>query len=376
MEIMFLNRLLLTHFKNYDFQDIALSPGFNCFFGHNGMGKTNLLDAVYFLCMTKSHFGLPDSAVIQWENEFMRLEGHFTVQGKAEKIVAKIAPKKIKTLERQGAPYERLSDHIGLLPIVFIAPDDTELLTEGSETRRRFMDNTLSQLNPVYLRELLLYNRVLLQRNTLLRQMADRAKSDTALLDVYSEQLLQPGQYVFEQRKAFSAQFSEIFLHFYRIISKEAETAGIRYQSALSDHALDWLLRQNLDKDLALQRTSAGIHRDDLECLIEGAPVKRFASQGQRKSYLIALKLAQYELLRTAKGVSPILLLDDLFDKLDPQRTAQLLDLLGGESFGQIFITDTQAARVSALLPSLGKPYRLFEVQKGGIQLTAESASN
>ncbi|MBK6950398.1 MAG: DNA replication and repair protein RecF [Haliscomenobacter sp.] len=373
---MFLNRLLLTQFKNYAFQDISLSPGFNCLFGHNGMGKTNLLDAVYFLCMTKSHFGLPDSSVIQWESEFMRLEGHFILQEKAEKIVAKVAPKKVKTLERQGVPYERLSDHIGLLPIVFIAPDDTELLTEGSETRRRFMDNTLSQLNPVYLRELLLYNRILLQRNALLRQMAESHKKNTALLDVYSEQLIKPGQYVFEQRKAFAAQFSEIFLDFYRIISNQAESAGIRYQSALSDHAFGGLLQQNLDKDLALQRTSAGIHRDDLECLIEGMPVKKFASQGQRKSYLIALKLAQYELLRTSKGVSPILLLDDLFDKLDPQRTAQLLELLGGESFGQIFITDTQAARVSTLLPSLSKSYRLFEVQKGGIQLIAESPSN
>ncbi len=374
---MFLNRLVLTHFKNYAFQDISLSPGFNCFYGQNGVGKTNLLDAIYFLCMTKSHFGLPDAAVLQWESGFMRLEGHFMVRGIPEKIVAKVAAqKKIKTFERQAVPYERLSDHIGLLPIVFIAPDDTELLTEGSETRRRFLDNTLSQLDPVYLRELLLYNRVLAQRNSLLRQMAERQHPDTSLLEVYSDQLLNPGMYLFGQRKTITSGFSEIFLNFYRIISQQAESVGLRYQSSLTEHSFDQLLQQTLGKDLALQRTSAGIHRDDLECLIEGMPVKKFASQGQRKSYLIALKLAQYELLRRSKGISPILLLDDLFDKLDPKRTAQLLELLGGDSFGQIFITDTQAERVSGMLPSLGKPYRLFEVQKEGIQLIAESPSN
>lgn len=363
----YLKRINIFNFKNYEHQDVEWSPGFNCLFGNNGMGKTNLLDAIYFLCMTKSHFNLPDTSIVRRHAEYMRLEGYFQRLEQPEKIVAKFAPRKLKVFERNEAPYERLADHIGLLPVVFIAPDDTELLTEGSEARRRFIDNTLCQTDPQYLRELMLYNRVLQQRNALLKQAGGNARQIADLIGIYDRQLLPPAAYIFSQRTTFAERFSQVFLRMYARISRESEQVEIAYRSALQEQPLEKLLQLHFDKDCALQRTSAGIHRDDLDCQIDGLPVKRFASQGQRKSYLLALKLAQYELLRSHKGFNPLLLLDDLFDKLDPLRTRQLLELLSTDSFGQVFITDTQATRLAPLLPELDRPYKVFEVKQGEV---------
>ncbi|MFZ4427323.1 MAG: DNA replication/repair protein RecF [Saprospiraceae bacterium] len=365
---MHLQRIVLTNFKNYGHLDIGFARGFNCFFGNNGMGKTNLLDAIYFLCMAKSHFNLPDQAIVRTGADFLRLEGLFERLGQAEKVVAKSVPRKMKTFERGGVAYERLSEHIGVFPVVFIAPDDAELLMEGSEARRRFMDNTLCQTDPLYLRELILYNRVLQQRNALLRQTAG-GHAAPGLLEIYDRQLLGPADYIYRQRQDFVASFREIFLDRYAEISRQAEIVEIVYRSAMSSQSLEALLQANLQKDIALQRTTAGPHRDDLDCLIGGLPVKRFASQGQRKSFLLALKLAQYAVIHVHKGFKPLLLLDDLFDKLDPLRTASLLELLAGEDFGQVFITDTQESRIAPLMPSLAKPYCHFRVQEAQIAL-------
>lgn len=331
------------------------------------MGKTNLLDAVYFLCMAKSHFSLPDQAILRSSAPFMRLEGYFERMEKLEKIVVKYEPRKAKVLERGGVPYERLADHIGLLPVVFIAPDDAELLTEGSEARRRFLDNTLCQTDPAYLRALIAYNRILQQRNALLKQLAGGSGA-FELLEAYDRQLLQPAAYIFEQRRVFMESFREIFLERYAAIGPKVEEVEMLYRSELSEQSLEGLLKANFQKDCMLQRTTAGPHRDDLECRIGGMPVKRFASQGQRKSFLLALKLAQYEILRQHKGFRPLLLLDDLFDKLDPQRTGRLIELLAGDSFGQVFITDTQESRIAPLLLNLSKPFRNFRVEEAQVE--------
>ena len=365
---MYLEKLILTNFKNYDQQALAFSPGINCFAGRNGMGKTNLLDAIYYLCMTKSYFSLPDSSIIRHEAEFMRLEAYFNRLDRREKVVAKVAPRKIKIFERNDIPYERLADHIGLLPVVFISPDDTELITEGSEARRRFLDNTLSQLDPRYLAELIQYNKILVQRNALLKQMADMPGQSGALLEVYDQQLLGPGQYLFQQRREFLNRFSGFFQSAYQYISNKAEEVGLSYQSHLLSGDFHTLLQQNQAKDRALQRTSAGIHRDDLECLIGGHPLKRFASQGQRKSFLLALKLAQFEILRQNKGFPPILLLDDLFDKLDKHRVGQLLHLLAFDTYGQVFLTDTQSERIELITKNFTKEIRMFHVEHGSVE--------
>ena len=331
------------------------------------MGKTNLLDAVYFLCMAKSHFNVPDQAILRNGAGFMRMEGYFERTGRPEKIVVKYEPRKPKVLERDGLPYGRLADHIGLLPVVFIAPDDAELLTEGSEARRRFLDNTLCQTDPAYLRALMTYNRVLQQRNALLKQMAG-SRVPLELLEAYDLQLLQPASYIYAQRSTFVDSFSQIFLERYAAIAPQVEEVEILYRSELAEAPLENLLKAQFQRDCVLQRTTSGPHRDDLDCRIGGMPVKRFASQGQRKSFLLALKLAQYEIIRQHKGFCPVLLLDDLFDKLDPQRTGRLIELIAGDSFGQVFITDTQESRIAPLLPALSKPFCNFRVSGGQVE--------
>lgn len=364
---MYLKRLSILHFKNYATTDLAFSRGFNCFFGRNGAGKTNLLDAIYYLCMTKSYFGIPDAQVLQAQAPFLRLDGW--IEGEADDIqyTLKYVPKKLKSIAEQSVPKERMADHIGHLPVVLIAPDDAALLTEGSELRRRFVDNTLSQMDAQYLTQLITYNRVLQQRNALLKQMSERGAREDALLDVLTRQLLAPAAYILESRKSFLASLAPVFHGLYQFISESREEASLAYDSRLLQQPYAELLERAREKDLFLQRSTEGIHRDDLECRIDGVAVKKFASQGQRKSYLIALKLAQMRLLGAATGKAPLLLLDDLFEKLDPGRLERLFALLNEEDLGQVFITDTDAARIRAAMSKSKRPYALFLVENGQI---------
>ena len=332
------------------------------------MGKTNLLDAIHYLCMTKSHFIASDRDVMQYGAEFLRLEGHFLNSGKKERIVARFIPNTSKIFEKNDIPYPKLSEHVGLLPLVVVAPDDTALAREGSEERRRFIDNTLSQSDPLYLKNLIFYNRVLKQRNTLLKDGATSGYLDIDLMKIYNEQLLAPAAFIFERRKDLAASLSPIFNKFYQQISGNQETVSLVYSSQLEKSDFADLLLSNFEKDRILQRTTAGVHRDNLVFKINQRDVKKFASQGQLKSYILALKLAQYELLRQHKGFSPILLLDDLFDKLDEQRVQQLIELLMNENFGQIFITDTDNDRIEKIVRNFGKEYRKFVVVSGTIQ--------
>lgn len=330
------------------------------------MGKTNLLDALYYLCMGKSYFVPNDRYLALHGTDFFRLEGHFLREGKPEKVVAKVIPGKKKELERNDVAYSKLSEHIGFLPVVIIIPDDTLLATEGSEERRRFLDNTISQLDPVYLRHLIQYQKVLRQRNAALKQMAESGRFQESLLEVYDLQMQAPGLYIYDKRQEFIDAFNPILAKVYQLISGGAETAHCRYRSALQKEAdLLELLRQTRDKDRIMHRTTNGLHRDDLVFHLDDYPLKRFASQGQLKSYILALKLAQYELIKQHKNHSPLLLLDDIFDKLDHSRVDHLLALLLEGDFGQIFITDTDQKRVSQMIESKNSAYQEFLITRG-----------
>lgn len=322
------------------------------------MGKTNLLDAIYFLCMGKSFFAGSDRDVLQTGSDFMRLEGHFMRENREEVVVVKMAAGRKKSMERNGVAYERLADHIGLFPAVVMAPDDTRLATEGGEERRRFLDNTFSQLDPAYLADLIQYQKILRQRNAALK-----GTYDASLIRVYDAQLAGPARALFEKRKAWIEAFQPFFQRAQQAVSGGGEEVGLEYQSDLSERSMEDWLRLTADKDRLLERTTAGPHRDDLIFRIGGQLLRRFGSQGQVKTFVLALKMAQFELLRHASGISPILLLDDIFDKLDPYRVSRLVFFLEEQSAAQVFATDTDPDRIQAILPSR----RIFIIQNGAI---------
>lgn len=356
----------LSNFKNYETQSLRLSPKLNCFTGLNGMGKTNLLDAVHFLCLCKSHTSLTDRQLIRHGETFFRLEGMFEQSEERIKIVAKLAWTR-KEIERNDKVFHRLADYIGQFPVVMIAPDDVTLVQEGSEERRRFLDVTLSQISTDYLQNLLIYNALLKQRNALLKDFSENNRFDAMLLESIDRQMPAPAQTLHEHRKAFVTQFRPLFQDCYRDISGDREAVDVSYESDLEKGSLPALFAAALDKDRVLARSTAGIHKDDLSLEMDGQIVKKFASQGQIKSYLLALRLAQYEVLRLEKGSDPILLLDDIFDKLDESRVRQLIGLLLRRNFGQIFITDTQRSRMEAIVASFTGDYKLFEVEAGRV---------
>ncbi len=362
-----LEKLILTHFKNYESQKLTFSEHINCFVGLNGMGKTNVLDAIYYLCMCKSYFLPSDNDVILRGQNFMRLEGHFKKNGASEKIVAKVQSRKKKMIERNDNVYSALSNHIGFLPVVMFAPDDTLLVKDGSEERRRFMDTALSQIDNQYLTNLIFYNKILEQRNALLKKIDENGSDTEGVLDVYDQQMNDPAQYIFEKRRAFIDIFTPVFNTIYRKISGEREAVKIIYKSFLVGDSLTNLIKKSREKDRILQRTTVGIHKDDLMFEIDDKPLKRFGSQGQLKSFVISLKLAQYEILRGAKQETPILLLDDIFDKLDDERVSNFLQLIVNQSFGQIFITDTHAGRINDIIKKLHPNFKIFIIEKGDV---------
>ncbi len=365
---MLIKSLQLTHFKNYTDQQLTLSPGINCLVGLNGMGKTNVLDALHFLCLTKSHLGLPDKHLVQHGAAFLRVEGVFEHDGHQYKVVAKMQADKRKELEVNGTPIQRLTDHIGRFPAVMIAPNDVDLVQEGSEERRRYWDATLSQVSPEYLGHLLRFNALLKQRNALLKQFAAQRYFEPVLLEAIDHQLPQPAAALREARAAMLIEIAPIFEELYRAISGGREQAAIQMIS-------DWpeqpdysvVLKANLERDRYSERTAAGPHRDDIAFLLDDFPLKKFASQGQLKSFLLALRLAQYEYLRTATSQGPVLLLDDIFDKLDSLRVQQLVALLLARQVEQVLITDTQRDRIGAVMHELGVPFELFVVENGTI---------
>lgn len=361
-----LDHIILTNFKNYSKECLDFDgKQFIFLSGKNGMGKTNLLDAIYYLCMGKSYFSLLDKGLILHGETFFRVEAQFSNQEKEYKIVAKIAKGKKKVFECNNKAYGKLSEHIGLLPIVFIAPDDTALIREGSEARRKFLDNSLSQIDAVYLNQLILYNKILKQRNAALKQMAQSGQFSENLLQAYDQQLAPAAQYIFSQRKTFLKEFIPILEDIYRQISKGHESISCEYASPLEGVDFLALLALNREKDKILQRTTKGVHKDDLDFIITDYPIKKYGSQGQQKTFVIALKLAQYQMLKNKKNQDPILILDDIFDKLDAQRVNELIILLSEQSYGQVFITDTQQDRLQTIFKDFQLQFNHFKIDEG-----------
>lgn len=357
---MHLDRLTLFNFKTYTEAEFNFSKGANALTGLNGSGKTNVLDAIHYLCLCKSYFNSADTHAIRHGASFFSISGSFEADNSTEEIVVVVKTGQKKSVKRNQKEYPRLGDHVGLLPVVMEAPVDQELITGGSEERRKLMDAIICQYDHRYLDDLVAYNRVLQQRNALLKQSAKSGHSDASLWQVWDEQLAHYGHRVYESRKAFIRAFLPLFVDSYQYLTGEREMAGIDYTSQLLSEPLERLLTRNLQKDLMLQFTSAGIHKDDLLFTLNSHPVKRIGSQGQQKSVILALKLAQFHMIRQARGIKPLLLLDDIFDKLDRARITRLMELVSKETFGQLFLTDTSEEHVSQVFETIGVPLHVF----------------
>ncbi len=326
------------------------------------MGKTNLLDAIHYLCFTKSYFTRIDQHNIQQGHQGFRIEGEIQLEKKKEKAACILRETGKKEFSVNDAVYEKFSDHIGRYPCVIIAPDDIQIITDGSEERRRFLDALLSQLDADYLQHLITYNRILLQRNSLLKNFAETGIRDLSLLDVLDEQLIKPGEYIFEKRKQLLVSFLPGVKKLYFEIAKQNEDISLTYQCELLQCSLIELLQLNRQKDLFVLRTTGGIHRDDIFFTLDNQPFKNIASQGQRKSLLFALKLAEMDVLKESKGFAPLLLLDDVFEKLDEDRIANLLNRVCIENKGQVLITDTNEERLRKHLDVLTVSYELIRL--------------
>ena len=363
---MILKHLKVANYRNHEASELTPVNGVNCLVGQNGMGKTNILDAIYFLCMTKSHISGQDKSLVRHDAEFLRVEGKFDRENEPIKIVSKIQTSK-KKFERDDVSYKKLADHIGLLPVVVYSPKEIAIVNEGSIERRRFLDNGLSQIDPLYLKHLLVYRKVKKQRDALLHEFADKRYFDQTLISTFDEQLIPPANYIASKRQEFITSFLPIFTNLYNEISNGQEEVSIRYKSKMLEVPFEELLKQNLEKDKALRRTSVGIHKDDLSFFINDTPLKQYASQGQIKSFILALKIAQYEMLKAKIKTAPILLFDDIFDKLDLKRAQHLLALIRKRTLGQIFITDTDNTRVELIVKEAGLEFKIFNIDNGQI---------
>ncbi|QTE23466.1 DNA replication/repair protein RecF [Polaribacter cellanae] len=359
---MYLQKLSLVNFKNIESQSFDFQQKINCFVGDNGVGKTNVLDAIYYLSFAKSYFNSVAIQNIRHGEGFFMIEGDYLLKDRNEKIVCSLKKGQKKVLKRNGKSYDKFSEHIGQLPLVIISPADRDLVTEGSDTRRKFIDGVISQQNKKYLQDLIAYNKVLSQRNALLKYFAANRTFDALNLSVYDEQLSDYGSKIYEVRKTFLEEFIPIFNQKYQIISGNKERVNLIYKSQLHDFSMQDLMRKSLEKDKILQYTTSGIHKDDLSFEIGEYPIKKFGSQGQQKSYLIALKLAQFDFIKQQSEVIPILLLDDIFDKLDENRVLQIIELVNNDEFGQIFITDTHSERTENIVKQSNKPYQIFKL--------------
>lgn len=364
---MYLKRLSLTNFKNYSQAEMEFSPKINCIVGNNGVGKTNILDAVHYLSLTKSFFNNIDSVSIRHDEEFFILQGAFVKGEEEDNIFCSFHKQRQKILKRNGKEYDRLSDHVGRYPVVMISPADNALITEGSDERRKFLNKIISQYNSEYLESVLNYNKALQQRNRLLRDFGASQRFDREMISVWDSQLIKYGMFVNSERELLVNELIPVFREYYSLVSDQKEKVKLKYRSDLSDGDFGDILRDSLVKDRSVEYTTAGIHKDDLFFEMNGYPVRSLGSQGQQKSYLVALKLAKFEYIKRKAGYSPILLLDDIFDKFDAERVAQIIRLVGNHRFGQIFITDTHQDRLFKILNTLDTDYRLFRIGENGI---------
>lgn len=354
-------RLSVLHFRNHREMELGLGPQLNCITGPNGAGKTNLLDAVHYLGLCKSYFEPQDGHNVLHGEEFFMVKGSLVVPDGVDELTCTVRKGQRKVFTRNHKEYERLSDHVGRCPVVMITPYDGQLILDGSDVRRRFLDGLIAQFDRAYLEALLRYNRALAQRNQLLKTMAGR-RADRAMTEPWDEQLVVNAEAVHSVRKAFMDELVPLLLEHYAGISSGPEQVELHYRSALGEHSMREVLDLHWSKDLAAEHTTGGVHKDDLIFSIDGLPLKRSGSQGQQKTFLIALKLAQFDLTARHSGVKPILLLDDIFDKIDPRRMRHLLALLGNDRFGQVIITDTDPGRLHKAIDGLRSDTRFFEL--------------
>jgi len=362
MNSLFLENIIIVNYKNIINETYDLDKKINCFVGDNGIGKTNILDAIYHLSAGKSYFNSISSQTIKHDENYMFIEGFFNKNNQKENIICSLKRGKKKTIKRNGKIYKKFSQHVGLIPLVMISPSDRDLIQEGSSHRRKFVDSIISQNNKGYLNNLIDYSKVLNQRNALLKFFARTNSFDFDNIYVYNNQLSQLSVPIYETRKKFFKNFYPVFQKHYNSISQNKELINISYQSQLEYESLDKLLENSINKDRIIQYTSCGVHKDDLIMEINNHPIKKYGSQGQQKSFLIALKLAQFDYLKTENNSSPILLLDDIFDKLDNNRVKQLINLVNNNLFGQIFISDTDFERTNRILKELDSTHKIFKL--------------
>ena len=360
---MYLKKISLINFKNFSETELLFSEKINCFTGLNGSGKTNLLDAIYYLSFCKSYFNYIDAQNIKHNEDFFVIQGNYFRAEKDEKIYCGLKKGKKKIFRRNNTDYKKLSEHIGLIPLVMISPYDRDLINEGSDVRRKYIDGVISQFDKFYLDDLLKYNKALYQRNSLLKKFSETNYFDQDSLDIWSDQLIKLGNKLFEKRKNFLEEFIPIFQHYFEFISENKEKVNIKYNSQLIDNDFEKILETNQQKDRILRYTTVGTHKDDLDLLINDFPVKKFGSQGQQKSFVIAIKLAQFAFTKDKKGFKPVLLFDDIFDKLDDSRVKQLIQLVSENNFGQVFITDTQKQRIEKIFKTVNIDHNIFEIK-------------
>ena len=373
---MILKRLHILNYKNIAEAEIDFSPKINCFVGHNGEGKTNLLDAIFFLSFTRSTNNMVDSMNIRHGEDVMMLQGIYDINGSEEEFTCGLKLHQKKIFRHNKKAYRKLTDHIGLLPLIIISPNDHILIMGGSEERRRFMDMVISQYDSCYMNSLIAHNKALAQRNILLRKAKDNAanaggisKSDFEMIELYEEIMASEGEKIYQMRQQFIDEFCPIFQHYYNRISGGEESVGLAYTSHCQRGPLLDVIRRDRMKDIIMGYSLHGVHKDDIEMTLDGYPLKKEASQGQNKTYLICLKLAQFDFLsRTGSRTTPLLLFDDIFDKLDAQRMEQIISLCANPAFGQIFITDTNRENLDRILQRAGNDYRLFHVESGTIR--------
>ena len=365
---MILRQLSIVNYKNIAQSELELSPKINCFIGDNGEGKTNLLDAIHFLSLCRSATTSIDAACIRHDAEMAFLQGQYEREdGSREEVALGLRRGQKKQLKRNKKAYRRLTEHIGLVPIVMVSPMDSLLISGGSEERRRFMDVVISQYDRRYMDALLAYNKALMQRNALLKQ--EEPAPDELMLELWEEEMARHGEVIFAARTAFIEAFTPLFAQFYADISGERESVDLAYISHCQRGPLLATIRDGRQKDIIMGYSLHGVHKDELTMTLGGYPIKREGSQGQNKTFLIALKLAQFDFLRrTGSQTTPLLLLDDIFDKLDAHRVEQIVRLVAGERFGQIFVTDTNRDHLDSILASTHSDYRLFHVKGGEVK--------
>lgn len=356
-----LNKLTILNYKNITEAHLEFAPGVNSLIGNNGMGKTNILDAIYYLSFCKSYTGQPDVSVINHDAEFMMLQGNYTRRDADEDVSVSLQRGKRKVARRGGKEYRRLSQHIGLLPLVMITPMDWDLIRGSGEERRRLMNQIISQGDAEYLDALIRYGKAVEQRNSMIRH----EMRDVLLYETVEDVMCSTAAVIHRARKQWIEEFTPIFLHYYQAIAGSDEQVKLEYVSRLNEMPMQQLLTQNRERDMAVGYTTGGVHRDDIDLRLSGFSMRRTGSQGQCKTYTIALRLAQFSFLKSINPTTPILLLDDIFDKLDANRVERIVDVVSSEQFGQIFITDTNRTHLDRIIASLAGEHRMFVVQDG-----------